>query len=67
MSNDIYTILPLINLYNNKINKNNNKVKLAPNRLLLDIFGGNMTIDEYRNNNILYDLKLPIINLLIII
>ena len=61
MSNDIYTILPLINLYNNKINKNNNKVKLAPNRLLLDIFGGNMTIDEYRNNNILYDLKLPII------
>mgnify|MGYP000639576737 FL=1 len=61
MSNDIYTILPLINLYNNKINKNNNKVKLAPNRLLLDIFGGNMSIDEYRNNNILYDLKLPII------
>ena len=61
MSNDIYTILPLINLYNNRINKNNKKVKLAPNRLLLDIFGGNMSIDEYRNNNILYDLKLPII------
>ena len=61
MSDDIYNILPLINLYNNKINNNNNKVKLAPNRLLLDIYGGDMTIDEYRNNNILYDLKLPII------
>ena len=60
MNDDIYNILPLINLYNNKIN-NNNKVKLAPNRLLLDIFGGNMTIEEYRKNNILYDLKLPII------
>jgi hypothetical protein len=61
MSNDIYTILPLINLYNNKINKNNYKVKLAPNRLLLNVFGGNMSIEEYRNNNILHDLKLPII------
>lgn len=60
MQNDIYNILPLINLYNNKINKNN-KVKLAPDKLLLNIFGGNMTIDEYRNNNILYDLKMPII------
>tara|TARA_B100000989_G_C19510242_1_gene458619 strand:- start:808 stop:1512 length:705 start_codon:yes stop_codon:yes gene_type:complete len=61
MSDDIYNILPLINLYNNKINNNNNKVKLAPNRLLLDIYGGDMTINDYRNNNILYDLKLPII------
>lgn len=60
MNDDIYNILPLINLYNNKIN-NNNKVKLAPNRLLLDIYGGDMTIDDYRKNNILYDLKLPII------
>ena len=61
MNDDIYNILPLINLYNNKINNNNSKVKLAPNRLLLDIYGGDMTIDEYRNNNILYDFKLPII------
>jgi len=56
MNDDIYTILPLINLYNN-----NNKVKLAPNRLLLDIYGGDMKIDEYRKNNVLYDFKLPII------
>jgi hypothetical protein len=60
MQNDIYNILPFINLYNNKINKNN-KVNIAPSRLLLNIFGGDMTIDEYRNNNVLYDVKLPII------
>jgi len=61
MNDDIYEILPLINLYNNKIYNTNKKVKLAPNKLLLNIFGGNMTIEEYRNNNVLYDLKMPII------
>jgi hypothetical protein len=61
MNDDIYDILPIINLYNNKINNNYNKVKLAPSKLLLEMFGGSMTIDEYRNNNILYDLKIPII------
>ena len=61
MNDDIYEILPLINLYNNKIYNTNKKVKLAPNKLLLNIFGGNMTIEDYRNNNILYDLKMPII------
>lgn len=61
MNDDIYEILPLINLYNNKINNSVKKVKLAPNKLLLNIFGGDMTIEDYRNNNILYDLKMPII------
>ena len=36
-------------------------MKLAPSRLLLNIFGGNMTIEQYRNNNVLYDIKFPII------
>jgi hypothetical protein len=61
MKDDIYEILPLINLYNNKINNCIKKVKLAPSKLLLNIFGGHMTIDNYRNNNIMYDLKIPII------
>jgi hypothetical protein len=61
MHDDIYEILPLINLYNNKINNCNKKVKLAPNKLLLNIFGGNMSIDEYRNDQVMYDLKIPII------
>uniref|UniRef100_A0A6C0C5A1 MYM-type domain-containing protein n=1 Tax=viral metagenome TaxID=1070528 RepID=A0A6C0C5A1_9ZZZZ len=61
MNDDIYEILPLINMYNNKINNCNKKVKLAPNKLLLTIFGGNMTIDEYRNDNTMYDIKMPII------
>ena len=60
MNDDIYNYLPLINMYS-KINGDKNKVNLAPNRLLLNIFGGDMTIDQYRNNNILYDVKLPII------
>jgi hypothetical protein len=61
MHDDIYEILPLINLYNNKINNCHKKVKLAPSKLLLNIFGGNMTIDEYRSDNTMYDLKMPII------
>ena len=35
---------------------------MAPNKLLLNIFGGNLTIEEYREkfkNNDLYDIKLP--------
>jgi len=59
---DIYNLLPIINIYNNKINNKITKIKLAPDKLLLNIFGGEMNIDEYReNNNILYDLKMPII------
>jgi len=59
---NIYELFPLINLYNNKINNSINKVKVSPNKLLLDIFGGDMTINEYRNNdNDNYDLKMPII------
>jgi len=59
---DIYSLLPIMNIYNNKINNKILKIKLAPNRLLLNIFGGKMNIKEYReNNNVLYDLKMPII------
>ena len=59
---DIYEIFPLINLYNNTMNNTVNKIRIAPNKLLLNIFGGDMTINDYRNNNSdIYDLKLPII------
>ena len=61
-NDDIYEIFPLINLYNNTMNNSVNKIRIAPNKLLLNIFGGDMTIDDYRNNNSdIYDLKLPII------
>jgi len=55
-------IFPLINLYNNMIYNTNEKIKLAPNRLLLKKFGGPQTIEEYRENfkkKDVYDIKLP--------
>lgn len=61
-NDDIYEIFPLINLYNNTMNNSVNKIRIAPNRLMLNIFGGDMDIDNYRNNNTeIYDIKLPII------
>ena len=60
--NNIYEIMNTINLYNNMILNNNNKVNLAPNKLILKRFGGNIDIDEYRNNNNnIYNINLPII------
>lgn len=58
---DIYS---LINLYNQKINTEETiiePIKLAPNKLLLKAFGGEITIDEYRKNNInnTYNIILP--------
>ena len=45
---EIYT---LINLYTNVLYQKKEKVKLAPNRLLLKMFGGKLSIEEYRNDN----------------
>ena len=60
--NNIYEIMSTINLYNNMILNNNNKINLAPNKLILKKFGGNINIDEYRNNNNnIYNINLPII------
>ena len=60
--NNIYEIMSTINLYNNMILNNNNKINLAPNKLILKKFGGNIDIDEYRNNNNnIYNINLPII------
>ena len=38
----------------------NEKIEIAPHRLLLKIFGGNLSIDEYRSNNSNnYDIRIP--------
>ena len=58
----IFEITPLINLYNNIVYSSYEPITMAPNKLLLKIFGGNLTIEEYREkfkNNDLYDIKLP--------
>jgi len=57
-----WEIYSLINLYNKKILNNHEKVIVPLSKLSLKIFGGNLTIDEYRTkfNNIgLYELTIP--------
>lgn len=46
--NDISEIYANINLYNNIVNKKKTNVKCAPHRLSLNIFGGILSIEEYR-------------------
>lgn len=61
-SNRFFEISSLVNLYNNIINNSYEPINMAPNKLLLTIFGGNITIEKYRENfknNNLYDIKLP--------
>ena len=57
-----FEISPLVNLYNNVINNSIESITMAPNKLLLKIFGGKLNIEEYRSKfkiNDLYDIKLP--------
>ena len=52
-----------MNLYNNVINSSVDKVvSIAPNKLLLKIFGGTMDIEEYRSgfsDKNIHDIKIP--------
>ena len=61
--NNNFEIITLINLYNNIIKGSKvQKVSVAPNRLLLKLFGGPLTIEEYRNgfkNKNIHDIKIP--------
>jgi len=61
---NIYELIPIINIYNNLIYKKNNKINMAPNKLILSKFGGNISIEEYRNNiDISYSVNQPIIHI----
>lgn len=58
--NDFSEIFSLINLYSNIIYGRENKIEMAPHRLLLKLFGGDLTIEEYRlNNSKNYDIRIP--------
>jgi len=58
-----WELYSLLNLYYNISNKTtSHHIPLAPNKLVLRKFGGTMDIDEYRSNNLSYELVLtPII------
>lgn len=61
--NNYHEIVSLINLYSNIVNgSRNEKVNVAPNKLLLDKFGGPLSIEEYRcnfKNKNIHDIKIP--------
>ena len=57
-----WEIYALLNLYNKKVLKNNDKINIPLSRLSLKIFGGTLTIEEYREkfmNVGLYELVIP--------
>jgi len=58
---DFNEILSYTNLFNNIIYKKTSNIIMPPNRLVLEYFGGDKTIDEYRNNdnNNIYDIIMP--------
>lgn len=58
-----HEIVSLINLYNNiSKNKTDLKINMAPNKLLLKKFGGEMEIEDYRkgfSDTNIHDIKIP--------
>jgi len=53
-------IFSLINLYSNIVLEKKVTIEMAPNRLLLNSFGGPLTIEEYRSKNTLnYEIRIP--------
>lgn len=53
-SNKYLEILTYTNLYNKEMYNNDDSINIAPHRLMLKKFGGNLTIDEYKKDNIKY-------------
>ena len=62
---NIHELYSLINLYSKKLFNKDYNIKMAPSKLCLKLFGGNLTIHEYRNSfikNKIHDIQLqPII------
>ena len=57
---DFVEIFSLINLYSNIICDKKERIEMAPNRLLLNVFGGPLTIEEYRSKNVdNYEIRIP--------
>ena len=48
---DLFKKYSLLNLYYNKIVNTHSKVKIAPEKIRLDIFGGDLTYQQYIDNS----------------
>lgn len=58
---NIHEIMNIINMYKNIKYNDDSKVKLALPRLTLSMFGGNLSIEEYRKDiNDIYNINIPI-------
>lgn len=56
---DYWEILSNINLYNKHIFGSFNPIEMAPSKLVLQKFGGTLSIDEYRLKKDIYEIQLP--------
>ena len=58
---DFSEVFSLINLYSNIVYNKQGKINIAPHRLLLNVFCGRLTIEEYRSTNTVnnYDISIP--------
>ena len=57
---ELWDMYALLNMFYNIMNKTTGKqVEIPPNRLLLNSFGGTLTIDEYRKLNNNHDIQIP--------
>ena len=58
---DFHEILSYINLFNQKVNNSEEKITIPPDKLVLEYFGGDKKIEEYRNSNKVnvYDIIMP--------
>lgn len=54
-----WEILSNINLYNKQIYGSFTPIEMAPSKLVLQKFGGTLTIDEYRVKKDIYEIQLP--------
>ena len=52
--NNIHEILSITNLYNNIVLNRTEKINMAPNKLVLEKFGGKISIKDYRSKLIIY-------------
>jgi hypothetical protein len=58
---ELWNKYKLFSFYNRIVYDKEINIKIPPNRLSIDVFGGNLTIDEYRNIDNHDEINLPLI------
>lgn len=58
---ELWNKYELFSFYNRIIYEKDIDIKIPPNKLSIDVFGGNLTIDEYRNMDNYNEINVPLI------